>query len=92
MVGSKDGPTVTNGALTMLAYVELSVAVVIIWGASLFGYAAAASRAGDLLKKPKAQRALNRCSACTMLGVAGTIAVRDQDGNADFGSCPNAAL
>lgn len=71
-------PTVLDvSALTVLAYVELAIAVVIIWGASLFGYAAAASRAGELLKKPKAQRALNRCSACTMLGVAGTIAVRE---------------
>lgn len=71
-------PTVLDvSALTMLAYVELSIAVVIIWGASLFGYAAAASRAGEFLKEPKAQRALNRFSACTTLGVAGTIVVRE---------------
>lgn len=71
-------PTVLDvNTLTLLAYVELSIAVVIIWGTTLFGYAAVASRARELLKKPKAQRALNRCSACTMLGVAGTIAVRE---------------
>lgn len=71
-------PTVLDvSALTLFAYVELSVIVVIIWGASLFSYATAAAWAGKLLKKPKAQRALNRCSACTMIGVAGTIAVRD---------------
>lgn len=71
-------PTVLDvSTLTILAYVELSLAVVIIWGAALFGYAAAASRAAKLLRKPEAQKALNRCSACTMLGVAGTIAVRE---------------
>ncbi len=71
-------PTVLDvSALTLLAYVELSIAVVIIWGVALFGYAIAASRAGELLKRPQAQRALNRCSACTMLGVAGAIAIRE---------------
>ena len=71
-------PTVVDvTTLAMLAYVELSIAVFIIWGLTLFGYAAAASRAGELLKKPKAQKVLNRCSACTMVGVAGTIAVRE---------------
>ncbi|MEP3630827.1 MAG: LysE family translocator [Hyphomicrobiales bacterium] len=71
-------PTILDvSGLTPAAYVELSIAVVVIWSASLFGYAAAASRAGKLLKQPKAQRVLNRCSACTMVGVAGTIAVRD---------------
>ena len=71
-------PTVLDvSTLTLIAYFELAAIVVVIWGASLFGYAAAASRAGELLKKPKAQKALNRCSACTMLGVAGTIAVRE---------------
>lgn len=71
-------PTVLDvSTLTVIAYIELAVVVVFVWGASLFGYAATASRAGEFLKEPNAQIALNRCSACTMLGVAGTIAVRD---------------
>lgn len=71
-------PTVLDvSTLTPLAYVELSAVVIVIWGASLFGYASAASRASELLKKPSAQRLMNRGSACTMLGVAGTIAVRE---------------
>lgn len=71
-------PTVVDvSRLSIIAYVELSVAVVVIWGLSLFGYAAAASKARELLKKPEAQKILNRCSACTMVGVAGTIAIRE---------------
>lgn len=71
-------PTVLDvSTLAPLAYLELSAVVVVIWGASLLGYAAAAARASELLKKPSAQRLMNRGSACTMLGVAGTIAIRE---------------
>ena len=69
-------PTVVDvNALTLIAYAELSLMVVIIWSASLFGYAIAAARAGELLRKPRAQRLLNRASSCTMVGVAGSIMV-----------------
>ncbi|MEM8838441.1 MAG: LysE family translocator [Pseudomonadota bacterium] len=71
-------PTVLDvSTLTILGYVELSALIVIIWAGSLFGYAMAASKAGHLLRAPRAQRILNRTSACTMVGVAGTIAVRE---------------
>ncbi|MEM8797509.1 MAG: LysE family translocator [Pseudomonadota bacterium] len=71
-------PTVMDvTTLTIAAYFELSVLIVLIWAGSLFGYAIAASKAGRLLRAPRAQRVLNRTSACTMVGVAGTIAVRE---------------
>ena len=71
-------PTVLDvGALSIFACLELSALIVLIWSGSLFLYAAAAANAGELLKKPRAQLLLNRTSACTMVGVAGTIAARD---------------
>ncbi len=71
-------PTVLDvSTLTVAAYVELSAVVVIIWGSTLVGYAAAASRASGILKRPSAQRLLFRGSACTMVGVAGSLAVRN---------------
>lgn len=71
-------PTVLDvSTLTVQAYMELSALVVVIWTGTLFAYAFAAARAGVLLRAPAAQRLLNRTSACTMVGVAGTIAARD---------------
>ncbi len=71
-------PTVVDvSTLSALAYVELSGLVVVIWSSCLFGYAFAAARARTLLRQPRAQVLLNRTSAGTLVGVAGSIAVRD---------------
>lgn len=63
--------------LTPTTYFQLSGIIVIIWGGCLCSYGFAASRASRIFKKPIAQRILNRCASCSMVGVAGTIAARN---------------
>ena len=50
--------------------------IIIIWTSVLAGYALAAQRAGRLLTSERGQRWLNRSSAATLVGVAGTAAAR----------------
>lgn len=56
--------------------VPFGLIIVFVWAAVLAGYALAAQRAGRLLTSERGQRWLNRTSAVTLIGVAGTAAAR----------------
>lgn len=53
-----------------------SMVIVVVWTSVLAGYALAAQRAGRLLTSEYGQRLLNRVSAVTLVGVAGSAAAR----------------
>lgn len=53
-----------------------ALVVVVVWTSVLAGYGFAAERAARLLTSDKGQRWLNKCSALTLVGVAGSAAAR----------------
>lgn len=70
-------PTVMDvGAITVQIAVPFSLVIVVVWTTVLAAYAFAAERAGGLLTSARGQRWLNRVSAGTLVGVAGTAAAR----------------
>jgi len=62
--------------LTWTGCFELALVIAVVWFAVLYGYALAGDRASRMVKTPRAQVILNRCSAGAMLGAAGTIAAQ----------------
>lgn len=70
-------PTIIDlGAITMLGWVELTLAMVFVLMAVDLSWVAAAAQARRLLKSPRAMRVANRISATTMAGAAAAIAAR----------------
>ena len=70
-------PTVIDVAeITWEVALPFSLVIVVVWTGVLAAYAAGAERAGHLLTSASARRWLNRCAAGTIVGAAGTIAVR----------------
>ncbi|MEL6287449.1 MAG: LysE family translocator [Pseudomonadota bacterium] len=62
--------------LTWAACIELAVVISVVWFGVLYGYTIAGDRASRMIKTPRAQVVLNRCSAGAMIGAAGTIAAQ----------------
>jgi len=63
--------------LSLLTVLEFVLAIVLIWGSVLIGYAALADLGRKRLAGSSFQRWINRGSAGALLGVAGTIALRE---------------
>jgi threonine/homoserine/homoserine lactone efflux protein len=70
-------PTIIDlGNVTLVGWVELTAAMVIVLMAIDIGWAVAASQARRFLRSPFAMRIANRVSATAMAGAAAAIASR----------------
>ena len=70
-------PTLVDlAALGLPGFLELTLLLIVVYGAVLGGYIAAAGHARRLLAAPAARRAINRGSGTVMLGTAVFVATR----------------
>ena len=63
--------------LSFVTALEFGLAIVLIWGSVLIGYSALADRGRRRFTGSSVQKWINRGSAGALLGVAGTIALRE---------------
>lgn len=63
--------------LTWITAFQFGLAIVLIWGSVLIGYTALADQGRKKYSGSSAQRWINRGSAGALVGVAGTIALRE---------------
>jgi threonine/homoserine/homoserine lactone efflux protein len=70
-------PTVVDlGSMTLLSFIEISLAIILVQPAVLFTYVFLAARARQMFTTPKAVRRLNRSSGVAMAGAAVIVATR----------------
>jgi threonine/homoserine/homoserine lactone efflux protein len=70
-------PTVIDlASMTLLRFIEISLAIVVIMPAVMFSYVFLAARAREMFTTPRAVRRLNRSSGLAMAGAAVVVATR----------------
>jgi threonine/homoserine/homoserine lactone efflux protein len=70
-------PTVVDlASMTLLSFIEISLAIVIVQPVVLFSYVFLAARAREMFTTPRAVRRLNRSSGLAMAGAAVVVATR----------------
>jgi len=63
--------------VTVSTGMSFGLVIVVVWGLSLTAYAGLADRGRRYFNGPSILRLMNRCSAGALLGVAGTLAVKN---------------